>query len=362
MRVSTDLVDARNDNTIWADSYDRDLSDIFSIQSEVAQTIAGKLAAALSPEEKKRIEAKPTENLGAYDLYLRAKQLIANARVFFKNTETSEKPLREAINLLEQAARRDPKFTLAYCASAEAQGLLYRNYDLTPERRASADAAISSALHLQPDLPEVHLAYARHLYDAYRDYEHARAELAIAKRTLTNNPEVILLEAFIDRRQGNLEEAIERFNEVIAWDPGNSVAIAILAETLSYSRQYRAAEQAYDRLIALLPDRSTLKIDKAYAELWRTGDNTAVHSAIAALPPFVREEIGVLSSRLRLAVEDREWQQAKELIEKMKGGEDNRNFAYGSQSVPIGCYSILLSGSKGKDQKKIPAWPRHESN
>src|SRR6202047_667608 len=173
VRVSTELVDARNDNTIWADSYDRNLNDIFAIQSEIAQTIARKLRATLSPNEKKRIEAKPTENLEAYDLYLRAKELLVSVR-FSMGLRNVEKPLVDAIGFVEQAVRLDPKFTLAYCASAEAHDNLYFLYDPTLEQRALGDAAVNSALALQPDLPEVHLAYAHHLYLVYRDYERAR--------------------------------------------------------------------------------------------------------------------------------------------------------------------------------------------
>src|ERR1700726_622938 len=109
VRVSTELVDARNDNTIWADSYDRDLTDIFAIQSEVAQTIAAKLTATLSPEEKKRIEAKPTENLEAYDRYLRASELLAKVRLLDSATG-SRQPLLDAIAFLDQAVQLDPKF------------------------------------------------------------------------------------------------------------------------------------------------------------------------------------------------------------------------------------------------------------
>jgi adenylate cyclase len=131
VRVSAELVDARNDNTVWADSYDRDLTDIFAIQSEVAQTIAGKLTATLSADEKNRIEAKPTDNLETYDLYLQAKEIMVRTRVTtsFGNVE---KPLLEAIDLLDKAVRLDPKFTLAYCLSAEAHDLFYISYDPSP--------------------------------------------------------------------------------------------------------------------------------------------------------------------------------------------------------------------------------------
>src|SRR5271165_4748930 len=183
VRVSTELIDARTDDTIWADSYDRDLNDIFAIQSEVAQTIASKLTATLSPEEKKRIEEKPTENLKAYDLYLQAKLLVGDVKLNYAFGNFEQK-MRSAVSLLERAVQLDPNFTLAYCASAEAHDLLYLYYNPTSERRAFGDAAMNRALGLQPELPEVQLAYAFHLYRAHRDYEQALVKLTIARRGL----------------------------------------------------------------------------------------------------------------------------------------------------------------------------------
>jgi serine/threonine protein kinase/tetratricopeptide (TPR) repeat protein len=351
VRVTTELVDANNDSTVWADTYDRDLTDIFAIQSEVSQTIARKLAATLSPEEKKLIEAKPTENLEAYDLFLRAKALTASVRVIM-----TEKPLREAINLLEQAIGLDPRFTLAYCASTQAQDLAYLRYEMTAERRASADAAINNALRLQPDLPEVHLAYAHHLYDAFRDYERARVQLAIAKRSLTNNSDVILLEAFMDRRQGNLEKAIQSCNELTKFDPGNSVAMSLLVENLAAMRQYRAADQAYDHLIALRPDQPALRIDKAYFITFRrTGENKTIYSAIAAFQPSAQDQTYVLSYQLMLALQDRNWQLAGELIGKMNGSEDYGIFGYGMRSLPVTCDSIMVARLQGQRPENDPS-------
>jgi serine/threonine protein kinase/Flp pilus assembly protein TadD len=357
VRVSTELVDARNDNTIWADSYDRDLTDIFTIQSEVAQTIATKLAATLSPEEKRYIEKKPTENLEAYDLYLRAKELFVSVRVSM-SLENVEKPLVDAIGFLEQAVRLDPKFTLAYCASAQAHDNLYFLYGPTPEYRALGDAAVNSALDLQPDLPEVHLAYAHHLYLVYRDDERARVQLAIARRGLPNDAEAIVLGGRMDRRQGQFEKAIQEFNEAIMRDPRNTLSIQELADTLYYTRQFRAAEQAFDRLIDLRPDQPILKVQKPlYVTYFKTGDDTAVRAAIAALPASMADDRGVLSLRLVFALIDRDWPEARELIEKMKGGEDEGDFAYGPAPVPVGCYSILLARLKGEQPGANGSFP-----
>lgn len=356
VRVSTELIDARNDNTVWADSFDRDLTGIFAIQSEVAQTIANKLTATLSPEEKKRIEEKPTDNLEAYDFYLRAKELIVGARISYSLGAT-EKPLRDAVSFLERGVQLDPKFTLAYCASVEVHDLLYNAYDPSPERRVLADTAVSKALDLQPDLPEVHLAYAHHLYFGYRDYERARVQLAIARPGLPNNAEAMALEAFMDRRQGKFEKAIPEFNEAISRDPLNSVSLAGLAVSLYYKRQFRAAEQAYDRLIKLLPDQPMLRVQKAWIVTFsKNGDDSAFWSAIAALPASMADDPGVLSLRLTFTLVDRDWPRARELLEKMKGSEDDGNFAYGQIPVPAGCYFILLARLQGEQPSENPGF------
>jgi tetratricopeptide (TPR) repeat protein len=334
---------------IWSESYDRDLIDIFAIQSEVAQTIASKLTATLSPEEKKGIAAKPTDNLEAYDLYLRAKELFLSARVSF-TAATVETPLRDAIGFLEQAVRLDPKFTLAYCAATETHDVLFLMFDSTPERRALGDASINRALSLQPDLPEVHLAYAQHLYYGYRDYDRARVQLAIAKRSLPNNIDASLLEAYMDRRQGNWEKAIKDFNEAITRDPRNAIAIRELIATLTFTRQFRAVEQAYDRLIELLPNQPMIKVQKAIDVSFNaTGDSGAFWSAIAALPPSMADDNDVLVMRLGFVLSDRDWSLAKQLLEKMKGGEDGGGFAYAPANVPIGCYSILIARLQGEN-------------
>jgi TolB-like protein len=348
VRVSAELIDARNDSMVWADSFDRDLTDIFTIQGDVAQTIAKKLAATLSPEEKKSIEAKPTDSLEAYDLYLRAKKLVADAGVslFFGNFETA---LHGAISLLDQAVKLDPKFARAYCKSAEAQDLIYAAYDPTPTRRALADEAMNNALRLQPDLPEVHLTYAYHLYDAYRDYKRARVQLAIALRGLPNNSDAMSLEASMDRREGNLEKAIQEFNEAIAVDPRNPGAISDLAYTLFMTRQLDAAGYAFDRAIDLAPDQPMLKVQKAlYVTFFKTGNNTALRSITAAVPASMAEDRGAVSWRLSCALEDRDWPQATELIEQMKGGQDDGNFSYSVVPVPIDCYYILLARLQGE--------------
>jgi TolB-like protein/Flp pilus assembly protein TadD len=354
VRVSSKLIDARDDNVVWADSYDRDLIDIFGIQSDVAQTIARKLTATLSAEEKKQIEAKPTGNLEAYDLYLQASELIAGAEISLF-TANVEAPLKKAISSLEGAVQLDSKFTLAYCAAARAHDLLYVTTDPTRARREKGDAAVDNALRLQPDLPEAHLAYADHLYRGYRDYERARVQLAIARHGLPNSSKAMMLEAYMDRRQGDFEKAATRLNEAITLDPRNPIAIRELANSLYLTREFTAAGQAYDRAIELAPDQPMLKVEKAlYVGRQKSGDDTPLRSAIAALPPSLADDRDVLSYRLICALDDRDWKQVRQLLDKMNGGDDEGYFSYAPVPVPIDCYYILLARLEGEPPNANP--------
>jgi TolB-like protein/Flp pilus assembly protein TadD len=356
VRVSTKLIDARDDNMVWADSYDRDLIDIFAIQSDVAQTIARKLTATLSAEELKQIEAKPTGNLEAYDLYLQASELIAGAEISLF-TANVEAPLKKAISSLEGAVQVDSKFTLAYCAAARAHDLLYVTTDPTRARRERGDAAVDNALRLQPDLPEAHLAYADHLYRGYRDYERARVQLATAKHGLPNSSKAMMLEAYMDRRQGDFGKAVTRLNEAITLDPRNPIAIRELANSLYLTREFTAAGQAYDRAIELAPDQPMLKVEKAlYVGRQKNGDDTPLRSAIAALPAALADDRDVLSYRLICALDDRDWKQVRQLLDKLNGGDDEGYFSYAPVPVPIDCYYILLARLQGEPPSISPGF------
>src|SRR5437764_7095876 len=199
VRVNAQLIDARNDKHLWAKTYDRQLADVFAIETELAQTIAGELQAKLTSSEKAAIEEKPTQDLVAYEFYARAVSLIYNVQV--PPVDAPEKSLSEAVDLLNKAVARDPNFLLAYCQLAFAHDLVYADeIDHTPARLALAQSAIDSAFRLRPDSGEAHLALGWHLQ--YSEYDRARAELALAQQSLPNDPRVYELAGKIDRRQG----------------------------------------------------------------------------------------------------------------------------------------------------------------
>jgi TolB-like protein/Flp pilus assembly protein TadD len=239
VRVSAQLIDARNDTHVWVEKYDRDLADVFAIQSEIAQKIADQLQAKLSPTEKSAMNERPTSDMVAYDLYLRAKELIYDGDV---NLSRARENYFKAVPLLDQAVARDPAFLLAHCQLAYAHDEIYLdNVDRTPNRLALARAAIDAAFRLKPDSGEAHLALAIHFYLGYLNYDQAREELAKAQRALPNNAQIFQFLGLVDRRQGRWDEAIQNLERAAELDPRNADVIGTLGETYVTLRRYEEA-------------------------------------------------------------------------------------------------------------------------
>src|SRR5262249_43111594 len=254
VRVIAQLIDTRNDAHLWAQTYDRDLADVFAIQSEIAKAIADQLQVKLSPNEKKAIEQPPTTDLAAFDLYSRAKSLILTAGF----STTAETDLRKAIELLDEAVKRDPSFFDAYCQLAYAHEYLYGvvGYDHTPARLALAEAAVQAATRLRPDAAETHLARAQYLYYGLRDYAGALAELEIARRALPNDPRVFQFTGFILRRRGQQEEGLQNLQRAVELDPRNFYTLQQIALSYSNLRRYADAIAALDRALAIVPENA----------------------------------------------------------------------------------------------------------
>jgi TolB-like protein len=209
VRVNAQLIDARTDAHLWAQSYDRPLDDVFAIQSEIAKAIADQLQAKLSPSEKTAIERRPTSDVAAFDLYSRAKNLLLTTSF----SAQAKQNLLQAADLLNQAVARDASFFQAYCQLAFTHDNLYfLGNDHTPARLALAEAAIQNAFRLRPDAGEAHLARAENLYRGYLDFDGAVAELEVARKTLPNDARIPELAGYIARRQGKQEEGLHIFN------------------------------------------------------------------------------------------------------------------------------------------------------
>jgi TolB-like protein/class 3 adenylate cyclase/Tfp pilus assembly protein PilF len=279
VRVNAQLVDTRSYSQLWAQSYDRDLADVFTIQSEIAERIVSQLRSQLSPQEKAAIQEKPTSDLTAHDLYIRAKTLITTA-VF--STPQAES-LSEAVRLLNEAIERDPSFALAYYQLGHAHDLLYfTGTDHTPARLAMADEAIQSLSRLLPNSGEAHLALAKHLYWGYLDYDRARNELRLAQKSLPNEPWAFVLAGYIDRRQGRWDESTENLERAVELDPQDPAILQQLALSYDSLRRYADVERVYDRAIAVTPKDAALRASRAEVELNWHADPGPLISTIQA--------------------------------------------------------------------------------
>src|SRR5437773_434889 len=235
VRVSAQLIDARSDTHLWAERYDRDLADVFAIQSEIAKKIADQLQAKISPSEKAAIEKPSTTDLAAYNLYLRAQELFADT----SDPIHAREKLPQAAQLLDEAVARDPNFLQAWSLLSRVHGAAYfRGHDHTPARLGLANAAAQAALRLQPDAGEAHLALAIYYYNGFRDYGRARSELVIARRALPNNADVFRYTGMIDRREGHWEEATRNLERALELDPRNFFTLQQLALAYGWQRRY----------------------------------------------------------------------------------------------------------------------------
>ncbi|MGI8819467.1 MAG: hypothetical protein ACR2ID_01120 [Chthoniobacterales bacterium] len=279
VRVHAQLIETETDRQLWANHYDRELSDVFAIQSEVAEQIVAQLQRQLSPSEKAAIEAVPTTNLAAYERYIRAKNLIDGAVFSARGSED----LLQAAQLLNEAVALDPAFAMAHYQLADAQDHLYLRYDQSPARLALADSAIRTLQRLRPDSGEAHLALAKHLYWGYLEYDRARRELALAEAKLPNNPTPPLLRGFIDRRQGKWEESTKNLKRALELDPQNYSVLQQLSISYQNQRQFAAMAATLDQAVALAPSDLALGAQRAAVELEARADPKPLHRFLASV-------------------------------------------------------------------------------
>src|SRR5437762_4261414 len=247
VRVNVQLIDANNDEHIWAEDYDRDLTDVFAIQTDLAQKIASALQAKLSPYERERLDRRRSENPDAYLLFVQAHD-YANRTDMFRDTSL------KAEQLFEQTTKLDPNFAAAFAGLSMVESWAYHSIDPLPARRQHARTAATDALRLQPDLPEAHLALGFSYYYGDRDYERALAEFEIAKRDLPNEAQAYLAIGAIQRRQGKWTESTANLEKAAALDPKNAGILVNLGYNYMATRNFEAAEKIFDRRIEAAPE------------------------------------------------------------------------------------------------------------
>jgi serine/threonine-protein kinase len=273
LHMNTQLIDTRTDTHVWAEQYDRNLNDLFAIQSEIAQRVAEQLHAKISTAEKLAIQHKPTGDLVAFELYSRARNI--------NPSRAGATALGQAIDLLNQAVDRDPSFFEAYSDLGWIHGLIYfYGFDHTPARLALAEAAIQAALRLRPDAGETHLARAYHLYNGYRDYDGALAELEVARRSLPNASGIFELMGYIRRRQGRWEESTRNLERTIELDPRDVNMLYQIGDTYAFLRRYAEQKSTFNRILAIEPNNLAAKAERAFVEVDWKADTRPLHQLI----------------------------------------------------------------------------------
>src|SRR6266576_729603 len=301
LRLNAQLIDTRTDTHVWAEQYDRDLNDLFAIQSEIAQKVAERLNAKVTSAERLAIEEKPTSDLVAFELYSRANDIIGAGLSWDADT------LR-AIDLLNQAVARDPSFFKAYCTLARVHDQVYLfSLDHTPAWLALAEAAVEKAFRIRPNAGEAHLARAHHLYNGYLDYDGALAELEIARRSLPNNPRIFAVMGYIQRRQGRWEESMRNFERAIELDPRSLNTLGNIADSYGMARRYAEQKSTLDRMLTIAPNDVDAKAELAFVEVdWKaeTGPSHQVINEIRTTNPAAMPQLAGLWLLCALAERD----------------------------------------------------------
>ena len=312
VRVNVQLINADNDEHIWAEDYDRDLTDVFAIQTDLAQKIASTLRAKFSPSEKARIDRRPTQNPEAYLLFIQAHD-YANRPDKFRDTSL------KAEQLFEQATKLDPNFAAAFAGLSMVESWAYHSFDPLPVRREKARAAANEALRLQPDLPEAHLALGFSYYYGDRDYERALAEFEIAKRGLPNEAQAYLAIGAIQRRQGKWAESTANLEKAVALDPKNGSVLFNLAYSYMATRNFEAADKTFDRGIEAAPESFGSRALKWELAIRWKGDWSVAEKELALVPPGLDPEGLCTLSRMEVLTLQRKFPEALQVIQQFPG-------------------------------------------
>jgi TolB-like protein/Flp pilus assembly protein TadD len=345
VRVNVQLIDANNDEHIWAEDYDRDLTDVFAIQTDLAQKIASSLQAKLSPNEKERLDRRPTQNSDAYLLFIQAHD-YANRPDHFRDTSL------KAEQLFEQAIRLDPKFAAAYAGLSMVQSWIFHEWEPTRARREKARLNADESLRLQPNLPEGHLALGFSYYYGDRDYERALAEFELAKRDLPNEAQAYMAIGAIKRRQGKWAESIANLEKAAALDPKNVTVLVNLASSYIAVRNFDAAEKIVERASAIAPESFATVGLEAYLAVASRGDLPRAEQQISSLPPDLDPSGIVTWARFWIFTLERRFSEALAAVQKFPG---EILLTEGTASAPKAFLEATIYLLQGNKEKARPA-------
>jgi len=306
--VNVQLINALNDAHLWANHYERTLADSLGLQGELASQIANELRVTLSPNEKTNVETKPTNNSEAYVVYLQANQVE-------RNPDTLLEDYKKAEQLYVKAVKLDPKFALAHARLASTRAEIFHYYEPLDSWKAKARSSAETALQLQPNLGEAHLALGQCIYWFEQDYDAALVEFDAAVRLAPNNSETGGLIAAIKRRQGKWEESLAGYQQMSRLDPQNPNITRNLLFTCTSMRRWSDAAHEADRMLAQAPESLTAKSQRGYVEFWWKGNLTVLKSALAEVAAGTDPDGSVTAERWDVAMIGRDYAEASRVIE-----------------------------------------------
>ena len=348
VHINVQLIQAETDSHLWAQSFDRELTDIFSVEGEVAKKIADSLRATLSPQERARVETKPTNNADAYVFYLRGREYQTRPDNFLHD-------FQNAAQLFEQALALDPNFALAHARLSAVISQIYHWFEPTQARKEKARAEALESLRLQPNLGEGHLALGLYLYYTEANYEGALREFELAMQALPNDADVGLYTAAVKRRQGRSDEAIAAYERAESLDPRNQIVLYDASQTYFGLRDWENALRGMDRVLELAPNSANVKIQRAYIEFYWKGSTAPIEAALRSIPADVDPDGAVTFNRWDACLMERDPAGAEKAVAAC------RSVTVGSQQgVPLpksylqGCID-LVRGDKARAQLDFEA-------
>jgi len=335
--VNVQLIDALKDRHLWAQRYERTLADSLGLQGELASQIADELRVTLSPNEKARIEAKPTENADAYLVYLQANQIERNLDTLLEDYKKAEQLYVKAIGL-------DPKFALAHARLASTRAAIFHYYEPLDSWKTKARIEAETALELQQNLAEAHLALGQCIYWLDQDYDRALAQFEITARLAPNNTEVGGLTAAIKRRQGKWQEALQGYAKMSKLNPQNPNIIRNLLFTYTAMRHWPEAAPVAERMRGMAPTSLVAKAQRGYVDFWWKGDTNRLKSVLAEIPTNIDPDGVVTTCRWDIAMIERDYATAKLVVDASplnefsytNGGVTPKSFFYGCIALAEG--------------------------
>jgi TolB-like protein/Tfp pilus assembly protein PilF len=346
VRVNVQLINANNDEHIWAEDYDRDLTDVFAIQTDLAQKITSALQAKLSPNEKARLDRRPTQNGDAYLLYVQA-HAYADRTDMFHDTTLKAEPL------LEQAIKLDPDFALAFASLSMVESWAYHSFDPIPARREKARLNADEALRLQPDLPEGHLALGFTYYYGDRDYERALAEFDIARHGLPNESQAYLAIGSIQRRQGKWTESTANLEKAAALDPKNINVLINLCFSYVALRNFETADKVIDRSITASPGSFQLRALKGFMKVLWKGDLSAAKEVFSSVPAETDPNGLIAWAQAWMLTLERKYPDALQTMERYPGETMFTTTTAPSPKAYLKGMIYLLQGDNTKAQAEL---------